>query len=116
MCWTARRKYCEVYMANLTLVIDDDILLRARKRALDQGTSVNAVLRKYLEGYAGRQNRSMAMRRFIQRATSAGRRRARAAARSSTLRICSPAARSTGWRSSALLPDRSCGPESPGTA
>ena len=44
-------------MANLTLVIEDDVLLRARKRALDQGTSVNAVLRGYLENYAGRQDR-----------------------------------------------------------
>jgi hypothetical protein len=58
-------------MANLTLVIEDDILLRARKRALDHGTSVNAVLRKYLEAYAGRQDRTTAMQRFIQRAAAA---------------------------------------------
>ena len=40
-------------MANLTLTIDDDILLRARRRALEHGTSVNAVVREYLEGFAG---------------------------------------------------------------
>ncbi|SVA38362.1 uncharacterized protein METZ01_LOCUS91216, partial [marine metagenome] len=30
-------------MGNLTLAIDEDILRRARVRAADQGTSVNAV-------------------------------------------------------------------------
>lgn len=39
--------------ANLTVVIDDDLLLRARKRALAAGTSVNALLREYLQDYAG---------------------------------------------------------------
>ena len=41
-------------MANLTVVVDDQVLLQARMRALQQGTSVNAVLRRYLEIYAGR--------------------------------------------------------------
>lgn len=40
-------------MSNLTLAIDDETLKRARIRALEQGTSVNAVVRKYLEVYAG---------------------------------------------------------------
>jgi len=40
-------------MANLTLTIDDDILLRARRRALENGTSVNALVREYLESFAG---------------------------------------------------------------
>lgn len=40
-------------MANLTLTIDDRLLLRARKRALEQGTSVNALAREYLESYTG---------------------------------------------------------------
>lgn len=40
-------------MANLTISVDDDLLLRARVRALQQGTSVNALLRAYLESYAG---------------------------------------------------------------
>jgi plasmid stability protein len=39
-------------MANLTIVIDDGVLRRARIRALEQGTSVNAILRSYLETYA----------------------------------------------------------------
>jgi len=40
-------------MANLTITIDDDLLKRARLRALEQGSSVNAILRHYLENYAG---------------------------------------------------------------
>ncbi len=40
-------------MANLTITIDEEVLKKARIRALEQGTSVNAVLREYLEGYAG---------------------------------------------------------------
>lgn len=40
-------------MGNLTVVIDDNLLKRARMRALDQGTSVNAVVREQLERYAG---------------------------------------------------------------
>ena len=40
-------------VANLTVAIDDALLHRARKRALDNGTSVNALIRSYLETYAG---------------------------------------------------------------
>lgn len=40
-------------MANLTITVDDEVLKRARVRATEQGTSVNAVLRDYLEQYAG---------------------------------------------------------------
>ena len=40
-------------MANLTIVVDDGVLRRARKKAIDQGTSVNAVVGAYLEQYAG---------------------------------------------------------------
>lgn len=39
-------------MANLTLTIDDDLLRQARIRALRQGTSVNALVRTYLESLA----------------------------------------------------------------
>ncbi len=39
-------------MANLTLTIDEDALKRARIRALEEGTSVNAVVRDYIERYA----------------------------------------------------------------
>ena len=40
-------------MANLTIVIEGDTLKRARMRALEEGTSVNAVVRDYLVDYAG---------------------------------------------------------------
>jgi hypothetical protein len=39
-------------MANLTITLEDEILHRARMRALEQQTSVNALLRDYLEAYA----------------------------------------------------------------
>lgn len=40
-------------MANVTLVVDDDLLRRARIRAAERGTSVNAVIRELLEQFAG---------------------------------------------------------------
>lgn len=40
-------------MTNLTITVDDETLKRARVRALEEGASVNAVLREYLETYAG---------------------------------------------------------------
>jgi Family of unknown function (DUF6364) len=45
-------------VSNLTLTIDEQVLRRARIKALEQGTSVNALVREYLEQYtdgAGRQ-------------------------------------------------------------
>lgn len=39
-------------MTNLTIAIDDAVLKQARIRAIEQGTSVNAVLRDYLTDYA----------------------------------------------------------------
>jgi hypothetical protein len=39
-------------MANLTISVDDEMLKRARIRALEENTSVNAVLGRYLEEYA----------------------------------------------------------------
>jgi hypothetical protein len=40
-------------MANVTLTVSESVLRRARVRAVEQGTSVNAVLGEYLERYAG---------------------------------------------------------------
>jgi hypothetical protein len=39
-------------MANLTLSIDDKLLQAARVRAVKEGTSVNEICRKAIEGYA----------------------------------------------------------------
>ncbi|MCX7142697.1 MAG: hypothetical protein NT123_16840 [Proteobacteria bacterium] len=43
-------------MANLTITVPAEILKSARRRALEQGTSVNAVLRDYLSQFAGTQS------------------------------------------------------------
>ena len=40
-------------VANLTLSLDDDTLRRARIRALERGTTVNALVRDYLETFVG---------------------------------------------------------------
>lgn len=49
-------------MANLTIAIDDDLLKRARMRALEQGSSVNALLREYLVSFAGNRAYERAVR------------------------------------------------------
>lgn len=40
-------------MANLTITVDDEVLKRARARALEQKTSVNAILSDYLSRFSG---------------------------------------------------------------
>lgn len=42
----------ETDIANLTISVDDEVLKRARIRALEEGRSVNAILGQYLEDYA----------------------------------------------------------------
>lgn len=44
-------------MTNVTVAIDEEVLKRARIRAIEQGTSVNALLREYLEEYVGIRDR-----------------------------------------------------------
>jgi hypothetical protein len=39
-------------VANLTISVDEEVLKRARVRALEENSSVNAVLGRYLEEYA----------------------------------------------------------------
>jgi len=39
-------------LANLTITVDDEILHRARLRALEQNTSENRLLRDYLDAFA----------------------------------------------------------------
>lgn len=38
-------------MSNLTISVDDEIIKRARVRAIQQGTSVSAKLREFLQNY-----------------------------------------------------------------
>lgn len=52
-------------MANVTLTIDDDVLRRARIRALEQGTSVNALVRECIESFAGEGPAKEGLRSFI---------------------------------------------------
>ncbi len=60
-------------MTNLTIAVDEGTLERARIRALEEGTSVNAVLRGYLEEYAGvRRERLEAGRRLLELARNSG--------------------------------------------
>jgi hypothetical protein len=58
----------------LTISVDEELLERARLRALLEGTSVNAVLRDYLERYAGmkaeREKAAQASLRLSQEAAS----------------------------------------------
>ena len=59
-------------MANLTLAIDDALLKQAREAALQQNTSVNALVRDFLERYVDAKSRRLeALARFEQIATSA---------------------------------------------
>jgi plasmid stability protein len=57
-------------MANLTLAIGDDVLKRARIRALQQNTSVNALVREYLVSYSGSSESQAAMDRVLELAAS----------------------------------------------
>lgn len=59
-------------MTNLTLRVDDDALERARIRALKEGTSVNALVRRYIESYAGRDTQEHARRRLVELSTRLG--------------------------------------------
>jgi plasmid stability protein len=58
-------------MANLTIVVDDEILRRARIRAVERGTSVNAAVAEYLTSYAGSSRAANAMTTFIDLADAA---------------------------------------------
>ena len=58
-------------MANLTVTIDDKVLKRARIRALERGTSVNAVVSEYLERFAGSDATAAALADFLELAARA---------------------------------------------
>ena len=53
-------------MANLTITVEDEILEKARMRALAEGTSINSLLKACLEQYAGLQNeQAVAVREIL---------------------------------------------------
>jgi Family of unknown function (DUF6364) len=50
---------------NVTLSIEDDIIKEARRRAEAMGTSVNQLIRNFLEQFAGRQDAKAAAAEFV---------------------------------------------------
>lgn len=59
-------------MANLTITVDDNLLRKARIRAAELGTSVNAVLRDYMTEWAGGvDERRRAIERLVEKSTHA---------------------------------------------
>ena len=57
-------------MASLTITVNEQVLDRARKRALERGTSINGVLSEYLEQYAGANAAEAALQAFLDVAAS----------------------------------------------
>jgi plasmid stability protein len=53
-------------VSNLTLTVEEEILRRARIRAIEHGTSVNAVVRAFLTSYAGLDDEQRASQRFVE--------------------------------------------------
>ncbi len=59
-------------MANLTITVDQELLKKARLRALREGTSVNRLLRERLESYVNDdQRRRRAIRDLLRLSRSA---------------------------------------------
>ena len=52
-------------MTNLTLSIDDELLKRARIRALERDTSVNSLVRDYLEEFVTEDPQQLGMKDFV---------------------------------------------------
>lgn len=50
-------------MANLTVVVDENLIRRARMRAIEQGTSLSAKVREFLQGYADAPDASLERQR-----------------------------------------------------
>ncbi|MFY9820016.1 MAG: DUF6364 family protein [Thermoanaerobaculia bacterium] len=54
-------------MAHLTITLDEATLERARSKASEEGTSVDALLRSYLEAYSGsREDREQAVKTVLE--------------------------------------------------
>jgi hypothetical protein len=53
-------------LANLTVTVDEQVLRRARIRALEQGTSVNALVSDYLSRFAGMGTTEKALAEFLE--------------------------------------------------
>jgi hypothetical protein len=53
-------------MANLTVTVEEQVLRRARIKALEQGTSVNALVSDYLARFAGMGTTEKALADFLE--------------------------------------------------
>lgn len=54
-----------VFMKNVTLAIDESLLREARKIAADRSTTLNAMIREFLQDLAERESKAKAARRRI---------------------------------------------------
>lgn len=59
-------------MTNLTLTVDEDVLKAARIKALELGTSVDALVREYLRQLAGRSTAAEGVAEFLAATKGAG--------------------------------------------
>lgn len=59
-------------MANITISIDERVLRRARVKATEQGTSVNALVSAYLAQFAGQDPAREALAAFLELANEGG--------------------------------------------
>ena len=50
-------------MSNLTVSVDEHLIKRARMRAIEQGTSLSAKVREFLQAYAGGSQDALAQQR-----------------------------------------------------
>lgn len=58
-------------MANVTFALDEDLVARARAMAVRRRTSLNAVVRAYLEEYAGHSDAATAVAQLFELADQA---------------------------------------------
>ena len=54
-----------VFMKNVTIALDESLLREARRIAADRSTTLNAMIREFLEELAGRESRAVKARRRI---------------------------------------------------
>ncbi len=54
-----------VFMKNVTIALDDALLREARRIAADRSTTLNAMIREYLQQLAERESRAVTARRRI---------------------------------------------------
>ena len=59
-----------MYMKNITLSVDEDVLSAAKLYAAERNSSVNALVREFLASIAQRENRTRKARRRIQQLSS----------------------------------------------